>query len=294
LALTDIGHERVSGGGSQGTVEMSTGGIGSTTSFWQQDQSYWNDQQSYASSAAASDSLINAISTAETNQGKGLAAIANQTALNRVNSQLAAAIQSVLSGTALSTPSSGTTNSSSSSSSASTPGSPATGTGKDPVTIGTSLSTLGIPAGGVVTITAGGNTTTYTSTGSDTVGDMMNAINTDSVGNAAVTASLNKTGDLVLTGKNDTNIVMVGGNYASNIGFGVGNNTFKPTAPSSSSNASTTSSSTASSTASSTTKSTTSSKSTTAVTSIASLSASSAASLLADSGVSGSLVDMLA
>jgi hypothetical protein len=295
LALTDIGHERVSGGGWQGTVEMSTGGIGSTTSFWQQDQSYWNDQQSYASSAAASDSLINAISTAETNQGKGLAAIANQTALNRVNSQLAAAIQSVLSGTALSTSSSGTTNSSSSSSSTSTSGSPATGTGKDPVTIGTSLSILGIPAGGVVTITAGGNTTTYTSTGSDTVGDLMNAINSNSVGNAAVTASLNKTGDLILTGKNDTNVVMVGGNYASNIGFGVGNNTFKPTAPSSSSNASTSSSSTAtSSSASSTTKSTTSSKSTTAVSSIASLSASSAASLLADSGVSGSLVDMLA
>jgi hypothetical protein len=273
---------------------MSIGSIGSTPSLWQQDQNYWNDQQSWDSTSAASTSLITAMATAETNQGKGLAAIANQTALDRVNSQLSAAIQSVLSGGATSSSSSGTTgSSSSSSSSSSTAAVPATATGKNPVTIGTSLSILGIPAGGTITVSAGGNTTTYASTGSDTVGDLMNAINTDSVGNAAVTASLSKDGDLVLTSKNDTDTIIVGGTYASNLGFGVANNTFKPTAASS--NASTaTSSSGASSAASSTSTSTASSTSTTAVQTLASVNASSAASLLSDSGVSGSLVDMLA
>jgi hypothetical protein len=274
---------------------MSIGSIGSTPSLWQQDQNYWNDQQSWDSTSAANTSLITAMATAETNQGKGLAAIANQTALDRVNSQLSAAIQSVLSGSATSTSSTGTGSSSSSSASSGTSASPAIGTGKDPVTIGTSLSILGIPAGATITVSAGGNTTTYASTGSDTVGDLMNAINTDSVGNAAVTASLNRNGDLVFTSKNDTDTITIGGTYASNLGFGVANNTFKPTAASASSNATTAASSSAtSSAASSTSTSTASSASATAVQTLASVNASSAASLLSDSGVSGSLVDMLA
>lgn len=260
---------------------MST--IGST-SLWQQDQDYWADQQSFASSNAATTSLITAISTAETNQGKGLAAIANQTALNRTNSQLSAAIQSVLSGTALS---SITGASSSSSSATSSAGAPATGTGKTPVTVGTSLTTLGIPAGATFTVSAGGNTTTYATTGSDTIGNLISAINTPSVGNAAVTASLGKDGNLILTSKNKTDTITVGGVYAAKIGFGVGNNTFKPTAATAPAASTTASTSTTTSTKSTT--STAKSYST-----LASEGASSAASLLSDSGVSGSLVDMLA
>jgi hypothetical protein len=58
---------------------------------------------------------------------------------------------------------------------------------------------------------AGAGMTTYASTGSDTVGDLMSAINADFVGNAAVTASLNRNGELVITSKNDTDTVTVGG-----------------------------------------------------------------------------------
>ncbi|MGH7715131.1 MAG: hypothetical protein ACREML_03940, partial [Vulcanimicrobiaceae bacterium] len=64
---------------------MGIGGIGSTTSLWQQDQNYWQQQEAYANSSAADTSVISAISTAETALGKGLASIANNTALNRVN-----------------------------------------------------------------------------------------------------------------------------------------------------------------------------------------------------------------
>ena len=74
---------------------MSTGGIGSSTSFWQQDQSYWQQASSNDSSISATDSVINAISSAETSKGKGLASIANQTALNRTDSQLEAAVEQI-------------------------------------------------------------------------------------------------------------------------------------------------------------------------------------------------------
>ena len=72
---------------------MSTSGIGSTPSFWQQDQSYWSQQQSASSSQAATNSVIDAMGSAEASLGKGLASIANKTALSRVNSQLSQAIQ---------------------------------------------------------------------------------------------------------------------------------------------------------------------------------------------------------
>lgn len=273
---------------------MGIGSIGSATSFWEQDQNYWNEQKSYASSAAASNSLINAMATAETNLGKGLASIANQTALSRVNSQLTAAIQSILSGSATT---SGSTSSSSSSGSSTSSASPATGTGTAPVTTSTPLTSLGIPAGGTITISAGGHTTTYASTGSDTVGDLMSAINEDYFGNAPVTASLNRDGELVLTSKNDTATITVGGVYASNIGFGVGHNTFEPTKTSSSASSSSSPSSTtsaSSATASSASSATSTSKSSKSYTTPASETASSAASLLSDSGAGGSLVDMLA
>jgi hypothetical protein len=280
---------------------MSVGSIGSTPSFWQQDQNYWQQAEENDNTTAASDSVINAISSAETSLGKGLASIANETALNRANTQLSAAIESILSGNTGSSSSSSTDSSSSSASNSSA--APATGTGTAALSINTPLSILGIPAGGTITVGAGANTTTYGSTGTDTVGDLMNAINADYFGNAAVTASLSSDGRLVLTSKNDSDTITVGGVYASNIGFGASNDTFTPTAGSSSSSASSSASSgTGSSAASSATSSgngstsaaTSSATASKSYTTIASELLSSAASLLSDSGDGGTLVDMLA
>jgi hypothetical protein len=266
---------------------MGIGSIGSTPSFYQQDQSYWSDQQSAASSASASDTLINAMGNAMVTKAKGLASIANGQALTRVNSQLVAAIQSLLTGNSTSAGSTSSTGSSSS-----TAAKPATATGTALLTTSTPLSLLGIPAGGAINISAGSNTTTYASTGSDTVGDLMNAINADYYGNAQVTASLNSHGALVLTAKNTTDTITVGDLYASNIGFGVGNNTFEPTAGTTSSSTASSASTASTATTSTTTTSTASAKQ--SYTTLASETASSAASLLSASGASGSLVDMLA
>jgi flagellar hook protein FlgE len=100
-----------------------------------------------------------------------------------------------------------------------------TSTGID-VTSGTTLASLGINSGDKITVDDGTNTTTYTSTGTDDVGDLIGAING---GSAAVTASINGSGDLVLTGNGDTAPITVGGNAASDIGFGAGENSFQPT-----------------------------------------------------------------
>ncbi len=271
---------------------MSIGSVGGTTSFWQQDQNYWQQAQENDNSTAATTSVIDAISSAETSLGKGLASIANQTALNRVNSQLTAAIQSILSGDTGSSTATGSSTSSTANASSSSSPSPATGTGTAVLAINTPLSLLGIPAGGTITVGAGDDTTTYTSTGTDTVGDLMNAINANDFGNAAVAASLSSDGRLILTSKNDTDTITVGGIYASNIGFAVGNQTFDPTEGTSAS--STTSSATATSTsAASTAGSSSSSTSTKSYTTVASEMLSSASSLLSDSGDGGTLVDML-
>jgi flagellar hook protein FlgE len=100
-----------------------------------------------------------------------------------------------------------------------------TSTGVD-VSSTTTLASLGITSGETITVDDGTNTTTYTSTGSDTVGDLITAING---GSAAVTASINASGDLVLTGNNDLASITVGGTAASDIGFGAGENSFNPT-----------------------------------------------------------------
>jgi flagellar hook protein FlgE len=100
-----------------------------------------------------------------------------------------------------------------------------TSTGLD-VSSSTTLASLGITSGETITVDDGTNTTTYTSTGTDTVGNLMSAING---GSAAVTASINASGDLVLTGNNDLASITVGGTAASDIGFGAGENAFKPT-----------------------------------------------------------------
>lgn len=297
----------------------------SSVSFWQQDRNYWNQAQSQDNSIAATNAVISAMQSAETNLGKGLASIANSQALNRVNSTLVSEIENVLngsSGSSGSSSSSGTghstsASSKSSSTSSSSSGSssspqPATGIGTAALTTGTTLSSLGILPGGTITISAGYNSTTYTSTGTDTVGDLVNAINVDLSTNAQVTATLNSSGKLVITSRNtkDSIAIVGSGTDATAIGFGIGHAAFQPTQPSgtgtsstsSSSSSKSSSSSSSSSTSSSTNSSTSSSSSSTAksagtVSSLAELTQqnlSSAASLLSASGVSGTLVNMLA
>jgi hypothetical protein len=282
---------------------MSVGSIGSSPSFYQQDQDYWSQAQAQSQAQSADDALINVMGQAETNLAKGLASIANETALNRVNSQISALVQQVLDPSSSSTSSSSSSSStapSSSSSSSSTSGSPATGIGAALLTTGTSLSSLGILPGGTITVSAGNNATTYTSTGTDTVGDLINAINIDLPTNAQVTASLNASGQLVITSRNDSDsIAIVGsGTDATAIGFGVGNAGFQPTAPSSGSSAasgsSTPSTAPASSASSGTSSSTSSSEALPSLLAMTEQGVSTAAGILSAAGVSGTLVDMLA
>jgi len=281
---------------------MSVGSIGSTASFWQLDQNYWQQAQENDNSSAATASVINAISSAETSLGKGLASIANQSALNRTNTELSAAIENVLKsgGTSDTSSSSSSAGSSASSgSSANTSGAPATGTSTARVTAGTSLSILGILSGGTITVGTGSDITTYTSTGTDTIGNLINAINVDLPTNANVTASINAKGQLVITSRDDSSSIFVGGSGddAAAIGFGVGNDTFLPTAPSPSSTSSSSTTSSSSSTGSSSSgasDSITSSKPSKSYATLASEMLTSAASILSDSGDGGTLVDMLA
>lgn len=283
---------------------MSVGSI----SFWQQDANFWNRSQVETQSLAQSDALITVMGNAITAEAQGLASIANQTALNRVNSQLTAAIQSAVHGTAASSTSSSSSSSSGSSTAsgkAPVPGAPASGTGTAPLSTSTSLFTLGILAKGQISVSDGTKTTFYKSTGTDTVGDLINAINANVFGNANVAAGLNDKGQLVLTAKTNTATIIVGGAYAPNIGFGGGNNTFLPTAPASHAASATGSSSNAAAGAAaagthSTAGSSKLSGSTPASSGIPSNSAfalqtgGTAALLLASNGGAGSLVNLLA
>ena len=111
------------------------------------------------------------------------------------------------------------------------PDAPAVGTGTNTMLATTSLSSLGINSGDQITVSDGTNTTTYTSTGSDTVQDLMDYVNSGASGNANVSASLNTSGNLVLRtiGANaDTESITVGGGGAAAVGFGVGQNSFQP------------------------------------------------------------------
>jgi hypothetical protein len=244
--------------------------------------SFGSVQGSWNASVGATDSLMSAMSASLTNEAKGEAAIANGEALTRTNNQISQIIQNSLNGT---TGDSGT--GSSSSTGTYKPAKAATGTGNKSVSVTTPLSTLGILKGGSVYVSAGGNTTTYTSTGSDTVGDLLAAINVNQPNSAQVKASLNSRGDIVLTSKNTKDQINVSGVYASNIGFAAGNQTFKPTAASGTPPSTTTSSTSSTTTA-------TPAKANTSLQSSLATNNSSAASFLADSGASGSLVDMLA
>jgi hypothetical protein len=266
-------------------------GIGSI-SFWQQDQNFWNQAQSESQSSSASTSLINAMGSLETNKVKGLASIANQEALTRTNNQLVAALKSAVAAS----------NGTSSTSSTSTPAAPptplpATGTGTIPLTAGTSLITLGIPPTGAITVSDGTNTPTYTSTGTDSVGDLINAINTSGPKNAQASAYLDPSGHLVIEAQNNTDTISVGGLFASNIGFGGTNTSFQPAIASSSSSAgSSSSASSSASTASTASSTTTSSTPAPALfnSAYALQTSGTAATLLASAGSSSSSINLLA
>jgi hypothetical protein len=279
-----------------------------SVSFFQQDQNYWQQARAQSQASSAGAALINVMGQAMTNLAKGKASIANGEALKRTNSALTAAIQSILqsssstSGSSSASSSTGSSSSGTSGSSASTQtaAAPAVGIGTARLTTATSLFTLGILQNGTVSVTTGSATTTYTSTGDDTVGDLINALNINIPTNAHVIASLNSKDQLVLTGRNTSDFLEVGGTGtdATALGFGVGNNTFQPTKATSS--ATNSSSSASSSTASTSSSSSTSSKSTSKSASTPANSApalqtfSTAASILSASGASGNLVDMLA
>jgi hypothetical protein len=276
--LTDSRHKSGAARDAEKVRSMSIGSI----SFYQQDQSYWNTLQNQNQASSAESALISVMSSAQTSKESGLSSIANQEALTRVNKQIAADEQALTN----SSSSSSTSSSSSSAAASSTPN--ATGTGTVPLTWNTSLLTLGIPQNGAVTVSDGTNTTAYASNGSDTVGDLISAINANVAGNAYVSASLNSTGKLVITAKNTTDTVTVGGTFASDVGFGPSNTTFQPNSaatpvtPQYSSGTAT-----GSGTAASTTKSS-------AIVPAASISASAAESVLTASGETGTLVNMLA
>jgi hypothetical protein len=214
---------------------MSVGSI----SFWQQNQNYWAEAQQDSAKQAMSAAVISNMFGASSTLSNGLSSIANQTALSRVNNALTAAVQSALqqeqNGTSTTSPdSTGASTSSSTSSSnapAVTPPAPGTGTGTVPLTGGTLLYGFGFNAKGSFTVSDGLNTTTFNVTqGSATVGDLINAINSNAAGNANAFAYLNTSGNLVVTGTNTTDTITVGGTYASALGFGGSNDTFAPTA----------------------------------------------------------------
>jgi mucin-2 len=285
--------------------------IGSV-SFWQQDQNYWSSAQQNSQTQAESATVISQMFGASTTLATGLASIANQTALSRVNTALTAAVQSALNPSSTSSSSSTSTAStaspSASASSTPTVAAPATGTGTVPLTSGTALLGLGFLTRGNFTVSDGTYTTTYQSTGSDTVGDLINAINANNPGNARVQAWLNNSGDLVIASKDLTDTVTVGGDYASALGFGSNNATFTPTAPSpppsgpsatssssSSSSSSTGSSSSGSSSSASSTGGTASPSSGIPINSAFALQTGGTAELLlASSGSAGSIINLLA
>ena len=207
-------------------------------SFWQQDQNFWARSQQITQAQTLSSTVIDQMFGASSTLTTGLASIANQTALDRVNTALSSAVQGALNpASTASTASSSTSSTASSASSsssaaaASVVSAPATGTGTVPLTSGTSLLGLGFLTRGDFTVSDGTFTTTYQSTGTDTVGDLISAINSGTPGNALVHAWLNGSGNLVITSQNKNDTVTVSGDYAAALGFGSTNATFAPTKP---------------------------------------------------------------
>ena len=283
-----------------------------SVSFWQQDQNFWAKSQQVTQAQTLSSTVIDQMFGATSTLSTGLASIANQTALNRVNTALTAAVQGALNPTSASSTASSSTSSSAASSSSSSASkaaapvvsAPATGTGTVPLTSGTPLLGLGFLTRGDFTVSDGTFTTTYQSTGTDTVGDLVSAVNSGAPGNAQVRAWLNGSGDLVITSLNKLDTVTVGGDYAAALGFGSANATFAPVTPPPVSHpviSSSTSAGGSTASSSSSSSATGGSSSTAAATSgIANNSAlalqtgSTAELLLASSGSAGSLLNILA
>jgi hypothetical protein len=279
-------------------------------SFWQQDQNFWARSQQTSQTQALSATVINQMFSASSTLTTGLASIANQTALDRVNTALTAAVQGALNQTSASSTASSSTSSTGSSSSPSSTASsaaapvvsaPATGTGTVPLTSGTPLLGLGFLTRGSFTVSDGTYTTTYQSTGTDTVGDLIGAINSGAPGNAQVRAWLNGSGDLVLTSLNKLDTVSVSGDYAAALGFGNTNATFAPVTPPPVSHPVVSSSTSASGSSSSSNSSSSATNGTaTAASGISKNSAfalqtgGTAELLLASSGSAGSLLNILA
>jgi hypothetical protein len=226
---------------------VSFGAAGSMTSigsgsFWQQDQNFWARSQQITQAQTLSSTVIDQMFGATSTLSTGLASIANQTALDRVNTALSAAVQGALNPTSASSTASSSPSSTGSSTSSSTGSAapkaaapvvaaPATGTGTVPLTSGTPLLGLGFLTRGNFTVSDGTYSTTYQSTGTDTVGDLIGAINSGAPGNAQVRAWLNGSGGLVITSLNKSNTVSVSGDYAAALGFGSTNATFAPVTP---------------------------------------------------------------
>jgi hypothetical protein len=279
-------------------------------SFWQQDQNFWAKSQQTTQAQSLSSAVIDQMFGATTTLSTGLASIANQTALDRVNTALSSAVQGALNpasasstaspstSAAASPASSASSASSSPSSGASSAAAPvvsaaATGIGKVPLTSGTSLLGLGFLTRGNFTVSDGTFTTTYQSTGTDTVGDLISAINSGAPGNALVRAWLNGSGNLVITSQNKNDTVTVGGDYAAALGFGSANATFAPTKPPPISHP-VVSSSTSATSGSASTSTATPASGIPANSALALQTGGTAELLLASSGLAGSIVNILA
>jgi hypothetical protein len=102
-------------------------------SFYQQDQNWYLQQQSWDTQLSASSGLTSVITSALQNQASGLASIANQSAINRVNTQIVSTLQGAL-GTSGSSASASPTDTSGATSGAASTASP--GTSSTSATVG--------------------------------------------------------------------------------------------------------------------------------------------------------------
>ena len=204
-------------------------------SFWQQNQIFWSRAAERSQQQASSAALMSVMSDAMTNLARGMASIANQTALDRNNAALSAALQSALQGPNANPNATPAANSNSTSAASSASPSdtgaisgPANGIGTVPLTAGTTLFALRILKGDTVSVNDGIGTTVYTSTGTDTIGDLIRAINGASPGHANAFAWLDASGKLNVALKDTTHTLTIGGTVAAAVGFGGGHNTFQP------------------------------------------------------------------
>src|ERR1700730_18504847 len=106
-------------------------------SFWQQDQNFWARSQQVTQAQTLNSTVIDQMFGASSTLTTGLASIANQTALDRVNTALSAAVQGALNPASASSTASSSTSSTASSSPSSAAAAPvvsaaATGTGTVP------------------------------------------------------------------------------------------------------------------------------------------------------------------